>query len=195
VLALSVASVAGVGVVAWKRSDALLGRVYEHWRPGLEDQVGKVMGRPLRLGNFQGLGPDGVRIGPSRFLPGPEDGSSAAVGGLVVRVHPLASWRDRALHLTLDLRGAEADLRRQGQKPIWAFGKMAPGRTPPRLSLAFRLLDPARVRLWHLGADPRPLRVDLVGQATVTTHQQAVTWRARAQQPEGRGVARVVGGG
>ena len=74
VLALGLAGAAGVGVVAWKRSDVLLGRIYEHWRPRLEDQVGKVMGRPLRLGPFQGLGPDGVRIGPSRFLPGPEDG-------------------------------------------------------------------------------------------------------------------------
>jgi len=195
VLALGLAGAAGVGVVAWKRSDVLLGRIYEHWRPRLEDQVGKVMGRPLRLGPFQGLGPDGVRIGPSRFLPGPEDGSSAAVNQLVVRVHPLASWRDRALHLTLDLRGAEADLRRQGRGAIWTFGKMAPGRTPPRFALTFRLLDPTAVRLWSLGADPRPLRVDLVGQATVATHQQAVTWRARAQQPGQRGVARVVGGG
>jgi translocation and assembly module TamB len=194
-LALGLGAVAGVGVVAWQRSDQLLGRVYDHWRPRLEEQVGKVMGRPLRLGAFQGLGAEGLRIGPSRFLPGPLDGSSAGVRGLVVRVHPLASWRDRSLHLTLDLRGAEVDLRRQGKGSIWTFGAMAPGGKPPRLSLVFRLLDPARVRLWNLGADPRPLQVELQGQATVATHQQAVTWRARAQQPGQRGVARVVGDG
>lgn len=194
-IGLGLATVVGGGVGVWRHSDQLLERVYAHWRPRLEDLVGRVMGRPLRLGPFQGLGPDGVRIGPSRFLPGPKDGSSAGVSGLVARIDPLASWRDRSLHLTLDLRGAEVDLRRQGQGAIWTFGTMAPGGKPPRLSLAFRLLDPARVRLWKLGADPRPLRVDLVGQATVTTHEQAVTWRARVRQPDLRGVARVAGGG
>jgi translocation and assembly module TamB len=195
VLALGLSTVVGGGVVVWQRSDQILERVYGHWRPRLEVLVGRVMGRPLRLGPFQGLGPDGLRIGPSRFLPGPKDGSSAAVSALVARVDPLASWRDRSLHLTLDLRGAEVDLRRQGRGSIWTFGAMAPGGQPPRLSLAFRLLDPARVRLWNLGVDPRPLQVDLEGQATVTTHQQAVTWRAMARQPDRRGVARVVGGG
>lgn len=194
-LALGLSGLTGLGVVAWQRSDQLLSQLYNHWRPRLEDQVGKVMGRPLRLGAFQGLGPQGVHIGPSRFLPGPEDGSSAAVQGLVVRLHPLASWRDRSLHLTFDLQGADVDLRRQGGGSIWTLGKLAPGRTPPRLSLSFRLLDPARVRLWALGADPQPLRLDLIGQATVDTHQQAVDWRARVQQPARRGVARVAGGG
>ncbi|MFN9645235.1 MAG: translocation/assembly module TamB domain-containing protein [Cyanobacteriota bacterium] len=194
-LALGLATVVGGGVVVWQRSDQILGRIYTHWRPRLEVVVGRVMGRPLRLGPFQGLGPDGVRIGPSRFLPGPKDGSSAAVDGLVARIDPLASWRDRSLHLTLDLRGAEVDLRRQGKGSIWTFGAVAPGGQPPRLALAVRLLDPARVRLWNLGADPRPLRVDLLGQATVTTHAQAVTWRARASELGSKGVARVLGGG
>ncbi|MBM5816670.1 MAG: hypothetical protein FJ083_08810 [Cyanobacteria bacterium K_Offshore_surface_m2_239] len=192
---LGLASVAGVGVVVWRRSDALLGRVYEHWRPLLEARVGQVMGRPLRLGPFQGLGPEGVRIGPSRFLPGPEDGSSAAARQVVVRLHPLASWRDRALRLTLDLEGAEVDLRRQGGGSLWTFGAMAPGGEPPRLALAFRLRDPAKVRLWNLGADARPLRLDLLGQATVTTHTQSVTWRARARQDAAGGTARLAGGG
>jgi translocation and assembly module TamB len=93
------------------------------------------------------------------------------------------------------LRGAEVDLRRQGTGSIWTFGAMAPGGQPPRLSLAFRLLDPARVRLWNLGADPRPLRVELMGQASVSPHQQAVTWRAMASQPGRDGIARVAGGG
>jgi translocation and assembly module TamB len=195
IAAAGLTAVAGVAVVAWRRSDALLGRVYDHWRPRLETQIGTVMGRPLRLGPFQGVGPEGVRIGPSRFLPGPKDGSSASARQVVVRIHPLASWREREVRLTLDLEGAEVDLRRQGRGALWTFGAMAPGGKPPRLALAFRLLDPARVRLWNLGADPQPLQLDLQGQATVTTHTQAVTWRARALQSGPGGVARVVGQG
>jgi translocation and assembly module TamB len=161
----------------------------------LEGQVGKAMGRPLRLGEFQGWGLDGVRIGPSRFLPGARDGSSAAVRGLVVRLDPLTSWRDRTLHLAMDLRGAEVDLRRKGQGPFWAFGATAPGRTPPRLHLTVQLVEPAQARLWNLGAATTPLRLDLLGQARVEVHRQTVDWRARAQQPGGGGVARLVGGG
>jgi translocation and assembly module TamB len=161
----------------------------------LEGQVGKAMGRPLRLGEFQGWGLDGVRIGPSRFLPGARDGSSAAARSLVVRLDPLTSWQDRALHLAMDLRGAEVDLRRKGQGPYWAFGAAAPGRTPPRLHLTVQLVEPAQARLWNLGPASRPLRLNVLGQARVTVHRQTVDWRARAQQPIGGGVARLVGGG
>ncbi|MFN7678725.1 MAG: translocation/assembly module TamB domain-containing protein, partial [Cyanobacteriota bacterium] len=55
--------------------------------------------------------------------------------------------------------------------------------------------QPARVRLWALGAKPAPLTLDLMGQAGVVVHQQAVDWRARAQFPNTSGVARLVGGG
>lgn len=194
-LALALAGSAGGVWLAWQQSDLLLGRLYDHWRPALESQVGKVMGRPLRLGAFQGLGPEGLRLGPTRFLPGLEDGSSAVVRSVVVRLHPLASWRDRTLRLTFDLRGAEVDLRRQPTGAIWVFGKLAPGGRPPRLSLTFRVLEPARVRLWHLGADPKPLGLNLLGQARVAVHEHAVDWRARAEQPDRRGVAHLVGGG
>ncbi|MFM9089176.1 MAG: hypothetical protein ACKOPT_13775, partial [Cyanobium sp.] len=137
-------------LVAWQRSDLLLGRLYEHWRPWLEGQVGKVMGRPLQLGSYKGFGPEGIRIGPSRFLPGSRDASTASVQGLVVRFDPLASWRDRSLRLELDLQGAQADLRRNASGQLWTFGRVPPGRQTPRLSLTFRLLQPGRVRLWNL---------------------------------------------
>jgi translocation and assembly module TamB len=182
-------------LVAWQRSDWILGRLYRHWRPSLEQQVGQAMGRPLRLGPYQGLGPEGLRLGPTRFLPGPLDGSSAAAQEVVVRLDPLASWRDRALHLAFDLRGAEVDLRRKGAGPVWAFGKGVEGREPPRLSLAFRLLQPAEVRLWMLGPNPAPLQLALQGQAGVVVHEQAVDWRARARLANQTGMARVAGGG
>jgi translocation and assembly module TamB len=181
--------------LAWQRSDQLLARLYGHWRPWLEGQVGKVMGRPLRLGPYEGFGPEGLRVGASRFLPGPKDGSTASARGAVVRIDPLASWRDRALRLAIELRGAEVDLRRNAAGQIWTFGAMAPGAKPPRLSLTFQLLEPAQLRLWNLGASPEPIRLNLVGQARVVTHQQDVSWRARAQSPGKAGVLRLVGGG
>jgi translocation and assembly module TamB len=189
-----VAAVLGL-LIAWQRSDLILGRLYNHWRPWLEGQVGKVMGRPLELGPYQGFGPEGVRIGPSRFLPGARDGSTAGVKGLVVRVDPLASWRHQVLRLELDLQGAQADLRRNAKGQLWTFGRVAPGRKPPRISLTFRMLQPAQVRLWNLGANPQPLAVDLQGQARVAIHEQSVDWRAKAQSPGKPGVARVHGGG
>jgi translocation and assembly module TamB len=182
-------------LVAWQRSDLWLGRLYAHWRPWLQGQVGRVMGRPLQLGPYQGFGPEGVRIGPSRFLAGSKDGSTAAVQGLVVRLDPLASWRDRALRLELDLKGAQADFRRNAAGQIWTFGTLPPGGKPPRLSLTFQLLQPARVRFWNLGASTKPLLLDLVGQAKVETHEQSVDWRAKAQSPGQAGVARFIGGG
>jgi translocation and assembly module TamB len=194
VLLLLTATVVAL-LVAWQRSDLLLGRLYAHWRPWLEGQVGTVMGRPLQLGPYQGFGPEGVRIGPSRFLAGAQDASTAGVAGLVVRVDPLSSWRDRVLRLELDLQGAQADLRRNAAGQIWTFGKGVPGRQPPRLSLTFRLLQPARVRLWNLGASKKPLQLDLVGQAKVAVHEQSVDWRAKAQSPAQAGVARFNGGG
>lgn len=182
-------------LVAWQRSDLLLGRLYEHWRPWLEGQVGKVMGRPLQLGSYKGFGPEGIRIGPSRFLPGSRDASTASVQGMVVRFDPLASWRDRSLRLELDLQGAQADLRRNASGQLWTFGRVPPGRQPPRLSLTFRLLQPGRVRLWNLGVSRKPLALDLQGQSRVEIHTQSVSWRARAQHPGQSGVARVLGGG
>ncbi|MFN7820489.1 MAG: translocation/assembly module TamB domain-containing protein [Cyanobacteriota bacterium] len=192
---LGLVALVAVLLVGWQRSDLLLGRLYDHWRPWLEGQVGKVMGRPLQLGPYRGFGPEGVRLGPSRFLAGPQDGSTAGVQGLAVRVDPIASWRDRSLRLTFDLQGAQADLRRNADGQIWAFGRVAPGRQPPRLHLTFRLLQPARVRLWNLGANRKPLELDLVGQAAVVIHEQAVDWRVKAQSPGQAGVARLLGGG
>ena len=113
VLALGVAA-SGVALwLAWKRADWILARVCQRWSPLLEKQVGLAMGRPLELGSCEGWGPEGLRLGPSRFLPGPLDGSSARARALVVRLDPLASWRDRSLHLTLDLEGAEVEVEDQ----------------------------------------------------------------------------------
>ena len=131
-------------LIAWQRSDLILGRLYNHWRPWLEGQVGKVMGRPLELGTYQGFGPEGVSIGPSRFLPGLKDASTAGVKGLVVRVDPLASWRDQTLRLELDLQGAQADLRRNANGQLWTPASPDRSHLPAAAAWPGAPLEPGR---------------------------------------------------
>ena len=137
---LALAAVGGAGMLAlWWWSDRLLDRLYQHWRPTLERQIGRVMGRPLQLGPYRGLGAEGLQVGPSRLLPGPQDGSSASVESVLVRIDPLASWRQRAAVLDLSFAGARVDLRRNARGQIWVLGPFKPGQEPPRLDLRFSL--------------------------------------------------------
>ncbi|HYP04190.1 MAG TPA: hypothetical protein VER57_06525, partial [Cyanobium sp.] len=190
------AAFGGGGVVAlWWWSDRLLARLYEHWRPTLERQVGTVMGRPLQLGPYQGLSAEGLSVGPSRFLPGLLDGSTASVESVLVRIDPLASWRQRAAVLDLRFGGARADLRRNARGQIWVLGTVQPGQEPPRLDLRFSLPEPARLRLWGVGPGAAPLELTATGQVGLRTHRRELDLRARVKAPGRAGWASVVGEG
>ncbi len=185
---------AGLGALV-VGSDRLLERIYESWRPRLERQVGRVMGRPLQLGPYQGIGPDGLRVGPSRFLPGDDDGSTAAVRSLRLLLDPLASWRRGQLMLDLSLAGARADLRPNRNGEVWVLGKLPPGGQLPRLELQIRLLEPGDLALHTLGARPQPLRLQLAGRVGVFPRQRRLDGRVRAWLPATAGSALLVGGG
>ena len=176
-------------------SDQLLEHLYDSWRPRLERQVGRIMGRPLQLGPYQGIGPDGLRFGASRFLSGPEDGSTAAVRSLRLLVDPLASWRRRQLVLDISLAGARADLRPNRDGQVWVLGPLPPGGEPPPLELRFRLLEPGDLALHGLGNRPQPLRLQLAGQVGVFPRQRRLDGRVRAWLPATPGSALLVGGG
>jgi len=193
-VALLGAGLAGVAALV-VGSDRLLERIYESWRPRLERQVGRIMGRPLQLGPYQGLGPDGLRLGSSRFLSGPEDGSTASVRSLRLLIHPLASWRRRQLVLDLSLTGARADLRPNRNGQVWVLGQLPAGGEPPPLELHFRLLQPGDLSLHGLGSRPEPLRLQLAGQVGVLPRQRRLEGRARAWLPGTPGSALLVGGG
>ncbi len=193
---LTVGTVGGVGILAlWWWYDRLIARVYEHWRPTLERQISQVMGHPLQLGPYRGVGADGLRIGPSRFLPGPEDRSTAGVEGVTIAIDPLASWRKRAAVLSLSFDGARADLRRNARGQIWVLGKAAPGQEPPRLDLRFRLPQPAQVRLWGVGSGRGPLAFTATGEVGVRTHRNEIDLRTKVQVPGLKGSAAVNGEG
>ncbi|MFN5696258.1 MAG: hypothetical protein ACK486_04385, partial [Cyanobacteriota bacterium] len=175
--------------------DQVLAGLYGRWRPRLEQQIGQVLGHPLSLGPYRGIGFDGVAIGPSRLGPGPKDGSSASVEGARVMVHPLASWRQRTLILDLSFQGARADLRPNAQGQFWVLGPIKAGQKPPRLDLTFRLLEPGRVRLHGLGAADRILPLEALGQVGLRIHRQEVDWRSVVRLPGSPGSALVYGGG
>ncbi|MFM7085818.1 MAG: translocation/assembly module TamB domain-containing protein [Cyanobium sp.] len=182
-----------IALALW--SDRLLAGLYDSWRPRLERQVGRVMGHPLQLGPYQGLGPDGLRVGPSRFLAGAEDGSTGSVRGLRVLIDPIASWRSRSLVLDLSLSGARADLRANDRGQLWVLGRVPPGGDPPALQLRLRLLQEGELTLHGLGSASEALRFRLAGHTDLLLQQRRLQGRLRVRLPGHGGVADLQGGG
>ena len=175
--------------------DRILAGLYASWRPRLERQVGTIMGRPLQLGPYCGLSADGLCVGPSGFLAGAEDGSTAAVKRTHVLLDPWASWRRRSLVLDFSFSGVRADLRPNARGQWWVLGQLAPGGQPPRLDLRFRLLQPGRVRLWRLAQAGQPLELEAVGAVRLQPQLRQIDGRARVQLPGQAGSALLVGRG
>jgi translocation and assembly module TamB len=195
-LVLAGSAVGGLVLFAWICSDRLLTGLYDHWRPWIERQVGTVMGHPLQLGSYQGFGPGGVEVGPSRFLPGKGDDSTITVRGVRARVRPLASWQQQSLQLELDFIGAEVYLRRNRLGQLWKLGSLSPGRRAPRLNLTFRLLEPAKVRLWGFSQPDRgPLQAQVRGQANLDLPASRIDVRARLEWPRDPGALLLLGQG
>ncbi|MCP9832852.1 MULTISPECIES: translocation/assembly module TamB domain-containing protein [unclassified Cyanobium] len=185
---------AGLGAgVFW--FDRIVGDLYGRFRPTLERQIGTAMGRPLALGPYRGLNADGVWIGPSRFLAGPQDSSTATVEAVRLRLDPMASLLLRGPVLDLGLKGARADLRRNARGQFWVLGSAPPGREPPRIDLRLGLLQPGAVRVWGAGATARPLDLTLSGQVAVRLHRREIDLGLRLAPPAGGGSLLVDGGG
>ena len=149
--------------------DQALRKLYEHWRPRLEQPLSQLAGHPVELGGYQGLGWGGLRIGPSRIAPGRLDGSSVLVRSVLVSVDPLASLRQRLPVVHVGLAGVRAELRRNSQGQYWVPGRLAKGSEPPRLDLRLRLVDPALLNLQPSGTSLR-----LTGRGAVRPHRREV---------------------
>ena len=176
-------------------SDGLIGAVIDQVRPRLERQIGQAMGHPLRLGPYQGLGFDGLKLGPSGFLKGAQDDSTVSAQEVLVGIDPLASWRRRALVLDLSFVGAQADLRRNAKGQIWVLGPSKADQPPPRLDLTFRLPQPARARLWNVAPSSKPLEISAVGRVGLSLYRQELDLRTRLRLPGHKGSAAVSGSG
>ena len=152
-------------LLAWG-GDQALRKLYQHWRPRLEQPLSQLSGHPVELGEYQGLGWGGLRIGPSRISPGRLDGSTVLVRSVSVSLDPLASLRQRLPVLHVGLAGVRAELRRNSQGQYWVPGRLDPGTKPPRLDLRLRLVDPAMLTLLPSGASLR-----LTGRGAVRPHR------------------------
>ncbi|MFM2122642.1 MAG: hypothetical protein RLZZ589_1079, partial [Cyanobacteriota bacterium] len=188
------ALLAGVGVAAglgagWLALDRLAAQTYSQQRPRLERQLGRIMGHPLQLGPYRGLKPLGLgfQVGPSRFLPGPDNPSTVEAQGLALGVDPLRSLWQRALVLELDLQRPEALLRANRRGSFWEFPPQKAPPRPPRLGLRIRLADPARVRLiTESPSGPRALALRLEASSELQLWRRQIAWSGRLN-PAGGG--------
>ena len=175
--------------------DPLVGRAYDRAKPRIETIVGQVMGHPLELGPFRGIGLDGLRVGPSRLRAGSRDGSTVEAAAVTARLHPLASWRQRALVLDLDFEGVQVDLRRNARGRLWELGPLQPGAEPPRIAIRFRLPRQGRVRFWGFTPGGKPLEAAVRGGALLRIHERSLAFEATAEAPGHSGQAQLVGQG
>ena len=163
----------GLGVGHWALELALK-KVYAHWKPVLERQVSRVMGHPLALGPYQGLGWGGLRVGPTRLAPGPFDRSSLSFSAAAVSLDPLASLRQGFPVIQISLEGFRADLKPNRQGQWWVLGPGGGKGPPPRLELRLRLRQRAQV---FLPKSPTPLQVD--GRLAIQVHRRALQLQTR----------------
>jgi translocation and assembly module TamB len=146
--------------------DQALRKLYQHWRPRLEQPLSQLSGHPVEIGEYQGLGWGGLRIGPSRLAPGRLDGSTVLVSSVLVSLDPLESLRQRLPVLHVGLAGVRAELRRNSQGQYWVPGRTDEGTKPPRLDLRLRLIDPVMLNLRPSGASLR-----LTGRGALRPHR------------------------
>ena len=151
-LALSVLGGSLVGGLAiWIAADRVIGAVVERLRPEIEAQVSKPLGHPVSIGGYRGLGPQGIHVGPIQVGSGRQDQSTAGIQRLIIGIDPLESLQRLRPVLTVRVRGAQLDLRRNPEGAYWVLGPIPKGGTPPRLDLQVRLIDPARIRVTPAG--------------------------------------------
>lgn len=139
------------GVVVWIAADRIVSAVFDRLRPGLEEQVGKPLGHPVSIGTYQGLSLRGITVGPIKVQRGRRDQSTASVQKLTIGLNPLASLQRLRPVVTVGVKGAQLDLRRNPQGAYWVLGPQPKGGKPPRLDLDVRLTDSARLRIAPAG--------------------------------------------
>ena len=113
--------------------------------PTLERSLSGPLGHPLKLGDYRGLRPWGLALGPTTVASVDGDASSLAAQGVVVRLAPFASLREWKPVVSLELERLRLDLHRNDQNQFWRFGADPDGAEPPNLGVRFRFHKPAEV--------------------------------------------------
>ena len=133
--------------LGWLATDQALGRIYRSLRPNLEENYGRVLGRPLKLGPYRGLRWGGLHVGPSRVLPNGADLTRLAADGLVVSLDPWASLLQHRWVIHLHVQALQADWRRNAHGSLWTLPSHQGENSMP-VELWLHTSDPAQFRLW-----------------------------------------------
>lgn len=139
------------GVVVWFAADHWASSLFQRVRPDIEAQISKPLGHPVSIGRYRGLGLQGLALGPVQVRKGPLDQSTAEIQRLTIGLDPFASLLRFKPVLTVRVRGAQLDLRRNVQGHYWVPGPFPEQGDPPRLDLQVRFSDPARIKIDSAG--------------------------------------------
>ncbi len=142
----------------WFSADRLIAGVVDRLRPSLEKQLAVPLGHPIQIGQYRGLGPHGLGIGPISILPGTKDASTVRLRKLTLGIDPFSSIRQLRLVLVARVTGTNVDLRRNQQGQFWVPGPRSDGEFLQRVDLRVRLVDPAKIRV-----EPADLQLSLAG--------------------------------
>ena len=151
------------------------------WTPQLERSLSKMLGQPVDLGPFRGLRPWGLALGPSSIEPRGQSRSQVNANGLIITIAPLASLREGALQLRLELDHPRIRLRPNSLGQYWMLGRRDPAIAPPRLGVGIVLRQPAPVELAPSGS-----RWLLQGDSLIEPHRRHVLVRS-SLTPQGAG--------
>ena len=154
-------------LLGWLATDQALGRIYRGLRPKLEEDYGRVLGRPLKLGPYRGLRWSGLHVGlsvgPSEILPNGVDLTRLSADGLILFLDPWASLQQRRGVIHLHVQALQADWRRNAQGNLWTLPPRQ-GESPMPVELWLHARDPAQFRLWWQPVDAdAPPAPDLMG--------------------------------
>ena len=185
-----------VGVVTlllgWLAMDQALARIYRGLRPSLEEEYGRALGRPLKLGPYRGLRWSGLHVGPSRILPNGVDLTQLAADGLIVSVDPWASLWQRRWVVHLHAQTLQADWRRNAQGSLWTVPPDQED-VPMPVELWLHTRGPAQLRLWWqpagVDAPPPDLTGTFVGQMALGHPQHDMVIQGRLDLASGGGLS------
>ena len=155
-------------------------RLVDQLRQPLQTSLSASLGHPVQLGDYRGLRPWGLALGPSAVPATPLDPSSLQLDELQVRFQPLASLRQWRPVVQFRLNGLAARLHRQENGNYWRFGTpLADAEPLPDLDVRVVLPRPARIELVSTGE-----RLLLDGRASVLPRQSRVSAAARLRWPD-----------
>ncbi len=162
-------SLLAFGGCSWFLADRVVSSSLEELRPGLEEQLSKPLGHPLKIGPYRGLRLWGLAIGETEILESSLDGSTARFSGGRIEFAPLASFLHWRPVVDIKLNGAIFRLRRNEDGFYWVPGQIDGASSPPvdfRLSLsnpATVFLEPSNLKLVASGRGQVHFRIRRVG--------------------------------